>query len=53
MLFSLIEMAKANNLEPYAYLRHIFTQLPTVNTLADSTALLPWNVTLEKDSCKV
>ncbi|PIE57616.1 MAG: hypothetical protein CSA33_07150 [Desulfobulbus propionicus] len=51
--FSLIETAKANKIEPYAYLRHIFTQLPTANTLADYTALLPWNVTLEKVSCKV
>ena len=27
-LYSLIETAKANGLEPYAYLRHLFTHLP-------------------------
>jgi len=27
-LYSLIETAKANGLEPYAYLKHVFTQLP-------------------------
>ncbi len=30
-IFSLIETAKANDLEPYAYLRHIFEQLPLVD----------------------
>lgn len=28
LLFSLIETAKANNLEPYAYLRYLFEKLP-------------------------
>jgi transposase len=40
-LFSLIETAKANGLEPYAYLRLLFTVLPTVSTDADIRALLP------------
>jgi transposase len=31
-LYSLIETAKANGLEPYAYLRHLFTELPKVQT---------------------
>lgn len=46
LLFSLIETAKANGLEPYAYLRHIFEQLPFASTLEDYEALLPWNVSL-------
>jgi transposase len=41
-LYSLIETAKANNLEPYAYLRKIFTELPQAETLDDVDALLPW-----------
>jgi transposase len=41
-LYSLIETAKATGLEPYAYLRHIFTELPKAKTLADIEALLPW-----------
>ncbi len=48
LLYSLIETAKANKLEPYAYLRHIFTELPRATTLEDYEALLPWNLTTEK-----
>jgi transposase len=43
-LYSLIETAKASGLEPYAYLAHIFAELPTATTLADVEALLPWNI---------
>ncbi len=44
-LYSLIETAKANRIEPYAYLRQVFTKLPKANTLAEIEALLPWNRT--------
>ncbi len=40
-LYSLIETAKANDIEPYAYLRHVFTELPKANSLGDVEALLP------------
>jgi transposase len=43
-LYSIIETAKAAGQEPFAYLRHIFEQLPQATTLADIEALLPWNV---------
>ncbi len=33
LLYSLIETAKANGLEPYCYLRHIFEKLPLARTL--------------------
>jgi transposase len=46
LLYSLIETAKANKLEPYAYLRYIFDRLPVASSLADYEALLPWNITL-------
>ncbi len=48
LLYSLIETARANQLEPYAYLRHIFEHLPTAASLEDYEALLPWNVTPEQ-----
>ena len=48
LLYSLIETAKANNLEPYTYLRYIFDKLPLASMLEDYEALLPWNVTQEK-----
>ena len=41
-LYSLIETAKANGLEPYAYLRRVFRLLPAATTVADIEALLPW-----------
>lgn len=42
-LYSLVETAKANGLEPHAYLSHLFAELPKAATLADFEALLPWN----------
>ena len=43
-LYSIIETAKSNGLEPYAYLRLIFEKLTQATTPADIAALLPWNV---------
>lgn len=43
-LYSLIETAKANGLEPYAYLRYVFTALPTANTVEAIETLLPDNI---------
>jgi len=42
--FTLIETAKANGLEPYAYLRHIFEKLPLAKTEQDLRDLLPQNI---------
>jgi len=50
-LYSLIETAKANGLEPYAYLRHLFAQLPEAETVDGIEALLPGN--LKKDQIKI
>lgn len=43
-LYSLIETAKANGLEPYAYLRYVFTELPKAGTVDAIESLLPGNV---------
>ncbi len=40
-LYSLIETTKANGLEPYAYLRHLFAELPKAKTVEDYEVLLP------------
>jgi len=40
-LYSLIETAKANRLEPYLYLRCLFEKLPSAKTSDDYKALLP------------
>ncbi len=42
--FSLIETAKANDLEPYGYLRHIFKKIPHLQTEEDLEYLLPQNI---------
>jgi transposase len=41
-LYSLTSTAKANGLEPYAYLRQLFTELPKASTVTDIEALLPF-----------
>jgi transposase len=46
-LYSLVMSAKANGVEPYAYLEQAFERLPTARTLEDLEALLPWNVKAE------
>ena len=43
-LYNLIETAKANDLEPYWYLRHILEKLPNASTEDDFCKLLPQNV---------
>lgn len=47
-LYSLIETAKANGLEPYAYLRVLFAKLPQATTVEEIENLLPWNIDLEE-----
>ncbi len=42
-LYSLVETAKANGLEPYAWLEQVFTDLPKAVTVKDIESLLPWN----------
>ena len=47
-LYSLIETTKANGLEPYAYRRHLFAELPRAETVEAIEALLPGNVNPEQ-----
>lgn len=43
-LYSLVETAKANGIEPHAYLTRLFAELPQATALEHFEALLPWNV---------
>jgi hypothetical protein len=45
--FSLTETAKANVLEPHAYIRHLFEMIPMAETEKDLKRLLPKNFTRE------
>ena len=40
-IFSIIETAKANGLEPYRYLKYIFTKLPLAQSQDDYQKLIP------------
>jgi len=41
-LYSLVSMARAHGLNPFEYLKAVFTEIPRATTLADVEALLPW-----------
>jgi transposase len=45
-LYSLIETAKANGLEPYRYLRYLFARLPHANSQDDYRTILPQHTSL-------
>jgi hypothetical protein len=45
-LYSLVETAKANGLEPWRYLNAVFEKLPAANSEDDIDALLPWRIEL-------
>jgi len=47
-LYSLVETAKLNGLEPYRYLHHVFKELPKAQSLEDIEQLLPWQVDKEQ-----
>jgi hypothetical protein len=44
VLYSLIETAKANALEPYRYLRYFFEKLSFADTKNDYLVLLPYHL---------
>lgn len=46
-IYSLIETAKANGLEPYHYLRYVFKELPKAEKLDQLEQLLPFNVQVQ------
>ena len=46
-LYSLVQTARANELEPYAYLCRLFAELPAAQTVEQIEALLPWNRELQ------
>ena len=48
MLYSIVETVKANGLEPYHYLRTLFTRLPSCEKLEYFEKHLPWQVELEE-----
>ena len=47
-VYSLIETAKANGLEPYDYFRHVLKHIAAADTVEKIEALLPWNAEMTK-----
>ncbi len=41
--YSLIETAKANGLEPYAYIQYVLKYIAAADSVEKLEALLPWN----------
>ncbi len=48
--FSLIQSARAHNIEPGSYLETIFKAIPHCNSFDDYEALLPWNLAENQES---
>ena len=48
-LYSIVSTARANGLEPYAYLRRLFAELPRAKTVANFEALLPFSTAAVKE----
>ena len=44
----LIETAKANGVELFAYLHHVLQHIGNARTVEDIEALLPWNTPVKK-----
>jgi hypothetical protein len=47
LIYSLVETAKANAVEPYLWLRHVLRALPAATTVEHFEALLPCNLKAE------
>ena len=48
IIYSVIETAKANGIEPYRYLCQVFRQLPAATSVAAIEELLPWRMATAK-----
>jgi hypothetical protein len=44
VIYSLVQTAKANGLEPYTWLRRVLRDLPVAKSADAVEALLPWNL---------
>ena len=47
IIYSLLETAKANGLDPYAWLRRVMRVLPAAKNVEEMEALLPWNLHMQ------
>lgn len=52
VIYSLVQTAKANGVEPYAWLRRVLRDLPAAQTVEAVEALLPWNLRIPEIAAK-
>ena len=45
VMYSLVNTAKANGIDPYRYLYYLFEKLPYAKTTGDVRRLMPWLMT--------
>jgi transposase len=50
VIYSLVQTAKANGVEPYAWLRRVLRELPAASSVEAVEALLPWNLRIPEIS---
>ena len=50
VFYSLVRTAVANRLDPYEYLKAVFTRLPSMTKAEEVKQLLPWNINLSQAS---
>lgn len=54
VMYSLVQTAKANGLDPYKYLYHVFERMPYMQNSQEVQSLLPWNVKItDEESIKL
>ena len=43
-MYSIVESARANNLDPFHFMYRLFSELPEADTVEKLEKLLPWNM---------
>ena len=43
-MYSIVETAKASNLDPFHFVYRLFSELPQADTVEKLEKLLPWNM---------
>jgi len=53
-IYSMVETAKANNLNPYYYLKYLFEQMPNIDisNQEELDKLMPWSESIP-NKCKI
>jgi hypothetical protein len=52
IMYTLVQTARANGLDPFEYLTYVYERLPNMTTAKEVESLLPWNVRLALENEK-